>query len=181
MKYTALITVAMLATASQAGFFSETEDNNTLALANDIGSFDDPGGSVAIDGAISEGDVDWFVFTLDNAASLSFFSVFASSGADGIMQIVAAGGDVIAFDDDSGIGLMPAIQIDDLAAGTYYIGISGYDDVDSDSVDTDELADGLGHSENFGYKLNVGFSVVPAPGAMALFGMGGIMMTRRRR
>ena len=97
------------------------------------------------------------------------------------MQIVSAGGDVIAFDDDSGVGFMPALQIENLAAGTYFIGLSGYEDVDATSVDTDELADGLGHSENFSYKLNAGFSVVPAPGAMALFGLGGILMTKRRR
>ncbi len=76
---------------------------------------------------------------------------------------------------------MPAIQIESLAAGTYYVGLSGYEDVDSSSVDSDELADGLGHSENFGYKLSVGFTIIPAPGAMALMGMGGLMMARRRR
>lgn len=181
MKYTALISVALLASASQAGFFTEVEDNNTLALANDMGIFSSPGGSLAIEGTIGQGDVDWFMFTLDNTASLSFFSVFGSNGGDGLMQIVAAGGDVIAFDDDSGVGLMPAIQLADLNAGTYYIGLSGFGDVDSGSVGSDELADGGQHTENFSYKLNVGFSVVPAPGATALFGMGGLLMTKRRR
>lgn len=168
-------------TASAGSFFSEVEDNNTLALANDIGTFSAPGGSAAIDGVISEGDVDWFSFTLDDTASLSFFAAFSAGDGDGIMQIVDAGGDVIAFDDDSGVGLMPAIQISDLAAGTYFLGFSGFGDVDSGSVDSDELADGLGHDEEFGYKINVGFSIVPAPGAMALLGMGGLVMTKRRR
>ncbi len=170
------------ATVASAGtFFSETEDNNSLALADDIGTFSFPGGSVAIDGTLSEGDVDWFAFTLTDMASLSFFAAFTAGDGDGIMQLVTSSGDVIAFDDDSGIGLMPAIQVANLAAGDYYIGFSGFGDVDSGSVDSDELADGLGHDEDFGYKLSIGFSIVPAPGAMALFGMGGIMMTRRRR
>ncbi len=181
MKYTALCTIAAFAAVSHAGFINETEDNNTLALANDIGVFSDPGGSVAIDGVLSDNDVDWFTFTLDQTASLSFFSAFGADGADGIMQIVAAGGDVIAFDDDSGIGFMPSIQIDNLAAGTYFIGLSGFGDVGAGSVDSDELANGEGHSENFSYKLNVGFSIIPAPGATALLGMGGLMMSRRRR
>ena len=184
MKYiTMTAALAAFSTVASAGaFFSEVEDNNTIAMANDIGTFDQPGGSVAIDGAISEGDVDWFSFTLNNTASLSFFAGFASSGgSDGIMQIVAEGGDVIAFDDDSGIGFMPAIQLENLDAGTYYIGFSGFGDVDSSSVDTDELADGGGHSEDFGYKISVGFTIVPAPGAMALMGMGGLMIARRRR
>ena len=90
-------------------------------------------------------------------------------------------GDVIAFDDDSGVGFLPALQVESLGAGTYYLGMSGFGDVGSDSVDTDELADGIGHSEDFGYKLAVGFTIVPAPGALALLGMGGLAMSRRRR
>lgn len=181
MKYALLCTaIATLAGSAQAGFFNEVEDNNSLATANDVGVFGAPGGSLLIDGVLGINDVDWFSFTLSDSSTLSFFAAYGVEG-DGLMQIVTAGGDVIAFDDDSGVDLMPAIQITDLTAGTYYVGFSGFGDVDGSSVDSDELADGDGHSENFGYKLNIGFSVVPAPGAMALLGMGGIMMTRRSR
>lgn len=183
MKH-AFMTLAMASfamTASAGGFFSETEDNNTLELADNLGTFSAPGGSAAIDGTIGQGDVDWFTFTLDDTASLSFFAAFSVGNGDGIMQIVDFDRNVLAFDDDSGIGLMPAIQIENLAAGIYYIGFSGFGDVGSDSVDSDELADGLGHSENFGYKINVGFSIIPAPGSLALLGMGGLVMTKRRR
>jgi len=181
MKYALLCTaIATLAGTAQAGFFNESEDNDTLETADNIGTFSAPGGSVLIDGVLGINDVDWFRFTLTDTSTLSFFAAFGVGG-DGIMQIVADGGDVIAFDDNSGIGLMPSIQIADLAAGTYYVSFSGFGDVFADSVDTDELADGIGHQENFGYKLNIGFSVIPAPGSMALLGMGGIMITRRRR
>ena len=109
--------LAACATVASAGtFFSEIEDNNTLALANDIGTFSAPGGSVAIDGTLSEGDVDWFAFSLTDSASLSFFAAFSAGDGDGIMQLVTGAGDVIAFDDDSGVGLMPAIQVADLAS-----------------------------------------------------------------
>jgi len=185
MQYTGLIAIAALAGAAHAGFFSETESNNTLSTANYIGQFDAPGGSLLVDGAIITGDVDWFSFSLSDTASLSFFAGFATDGADGIMQIVTDRvgdtGNVIAFDDDSGVGLMPAIQIENLAAGTYYIGLSGFGDVGSGSVDSDEIADGGQHSQNFGYKLSIGFSIVPAPGSLALLGLGGMAMTRRRR
>lgn len=183
MKYTTMIaTIAAAGAAAHAGtFFSEIEDNNSLATANDLGSFGSPGGSITVDGALSEGDVDWFAFSLDNTATLSFFAGFAAGGADGILQIVDAGGDVLAFDDDNGIGFMPAVQLENLAAGDYFVGFSGFGDVFSDSVDTDELADGLGHSEDFGYKLTIGFTIIPAPGAMALLGMGGLVIARRRR
>ena len=184
MKFTKTIVLAACSAVScsafAGGIMSEIESNNTLGTANSIGLFDIPGGSMAIDGALTAGDVDWFEFSLGNTASLSFFAAFGGPG-DGLMQIVAAGGDVIAFDDDSGIGFMPSIQLDDLGAGTYYIGFSGFGDVDSGSVASDELADGIGHTEAFAYKLSVGFTIVPAPGAMALLGMGGIVATRRKR
>lgn len=183
---TAIGVAAIASTAYAGGFFSEVEDNDTLILANDIGVFDAPGGSMLIDGVLEDGDVDWFEFTLSDEASFSVFALFSASDSDGIMQLVAEGGDVIAFDDDSGIDLMPAIQMADLSAGKYFIGISGFGDVDSSSVDTDELADGHldtgeTHGESFGYKLNIGFTIVPAPGSLALCGIGGVMMTRRKR
>ncbi|MBO6739843.1 MAG: pre-peptidase C-terminal domain-containing protein [Phycisphaerales bacterium] len=167
---------------AQAGTFTESENNNTLGTANGLGLFDVPGGSLIITGSITDNDVDWFEFTLNNTASLAVFAGFAfGNSPDGVMQIVTSTGDVIAFDDDSGVNLMPSIQIESLSAGTYYLGLSGFGDVGSDSVDTDELADGLGHSENFDYKLAVGFSVIPAPGSLAIMGLGGLVATRRRR
>jgi hypothetical protein len=183
MKITIMTaSVAALATVASAGtFFSEVEDNNSLAMANDLGTFSAPGGSVAVDAVLDLDDVDYFGFTLTDTASLSFIAAFSTGDGDGVMQLITAGGDVIAFDDDSGVGLMPAIQVDDLSAGTYYIAFSGFGDVDSSSVDSDELADGIGHDEEFGYKLSVGFSIVPAPGSMALLGLGGMVMARRRR
>ncbi len=181
MKKAIIAVSALLAGSAQAGLFSEVESNNTLATANGVGGFFEPGGSVIIDGAIGDSDVDWYSFTLNDTASLSVFAAFSlSSGGDGVMQIVS-GTDVLAFDDDSGIGTMPAIQLDSLSAGTYYVGLSGFGDVNSSSVDSDELADGLGHQQSFAYKMTIGFTITPAPGAVALLGMGGMVATRRRR
>lgn len=181
MKTLSLFALACLAGTSVAGVFGETESNNTLATANHIGNFAAPGGSELISGVLGVGDVDWYSFTLAQASYLSVFAAFGDISGDGALQIVTSGGDVIAFDDDSGVGLMPALQLVDLAAGTYYIGFSGFGDADSDSVDTDELFDGIGHDESFGYKLSVGFSIVPAPASAALLGMGGLVAARRRR
>jgi len=176
-----LLAIAAIVGSAAAGSFSETESNNTIASANDIGNFAYPGGSVLVSAALGDNDVDWFGFTLNDSASLSVFAAFSPAAGDGILQIVTAGGDVIAFDDDSGVGFMPSLQISNLAAGTYYIGFSGFGDAFSNSVDTDELFDGIGHSENFDYKLAVGFSIVPAPASVAMLGLGGLMATRRRR
>jgi len=181
MKYALLITAAALTGAASAGVMSESEPNNTLAFANDAGTYGFPGGTMAISGVLDVNDVDWYSFTLTENTALAFFSAFGVGGGDGAMQIVGAGGDVLAFNDDANGGLMPSIQMTNLDAGTYYLGFSGFGDAFSDSVDTDELFDGVGHNQAFAYKINLGFTVVPAPSAMALLGLGGLAATRRRR
>lgn len=177
-----LATLAMVAGAASAQFMSEVESNNTLATANNIGTFSQPGGSMLIDGSITVGDVDWFSFTLSDTASLAVFAGFsAGAGADGVMQLVDSSGVVLAFDDDSGVGLMPALQVTSLAAGTYFIGMSGFGDAGPSSVGTTNIFDGLGHQESFVYKLTIGATVIPTPGALAMLGMGGLVAVRRRR
>lgn len=173
--------LALAAGAAHAGLISESEPNNTLGTADFVGSFGAPGGSAIVDGSIGNNDVDWFSFTLTDTATLSVFAAYSgTAGADGVMQLVS-GTDVIAFDDDSGIGFMPSLQYANLAAGTYYVGLSGFGDAGSGSVDSDELFDGLGHQENFSYKLVLGFTVVPAPASVAMLGFGGVLIVRRRR
>jgi hypothetical protein len=126
--------------------------------------------------------VDWFSFTLDNTASLAVFAAFATGNLpDGVMQLVGSDGVVIAFDDDSGVGFMPALQVASLSAGTYFVGLSGFGDQGSSSVGTTNILTGANHSENFAYKLTFGFTVIPAPGALAMLGFGGALMARRRR
>lgn len=181
MKPVLALTILFVAGAAQAQILTESESNNTLATANSIGSFGFPGGTVLIDGTITEGDVDWFSFSLDADAGLAVFAVFSgTNNADPAMQVVNADGVVIAFNDDS-LGLLPAIQLADLSAGTYFVGVSGFGDQFSDSVGTTNIFDGLGHGEEFAYKLTIGASVVPSPASIAMLGLGGAMMVRRRR
>lgn len=180
MNKVCVCAVAGVVGVAQAGSFNEVEVNNTLATANDAGAFGAPGGSVIISGDISQGDVDWFSFTLSDISTLSVFAAFASGDADGVMQVVS-GVDVIAFSDDDGAGAMPSLQLVNLAAGSYFVGLSGFGDAFSGSVDSNELFDGGQHSENFAYKLVMGFTVVPSPAPLALLGMGGLLAGRRRR
>ncbi len=183
MRVTTLLAAVAVSTgAASAQFFSEIESNNTLATANFVGAFGVPGGSVLVDGAIGLGDADWFSFTLTDTASLAVFAGFSSTaGADGVMQLVDSNGIVIGFDDDNGVGLMPALQVESLAAGTYYVGISGFGDSFSSSVGTTDVFDGLGHEETFAYKLTIAATVVPAPASLAMLGLGGAFAARRRR
>lgn len=172
----------LVAGVASAGIFGEVESNDTLATANDIGTFDAPGGVVLASGNIELGDADWFSFTLSDEATLSVFASFSGTpNADGVMQIVDSGGVVIAFDDDSGVGLMPSLQIAALSAGTYYVGMSGWGDQGIGSVGTTNIFDGVGHSQEFDYLLTIAATVVPAPGSVALLGLGGLAAARRRR
>ncbi len=181
MRTTLLLAAAAMGTSvASAQFMTETEPNNTLATANSIGSFSAPGGSMLVDGTITQGDVDWFSFTLTDVASLAVFAGFSFNSGNGVMQLVGSDGVVIAFDDDGGVGSMPAMQVASLAAGSYYLGLSGFGDQGAGSVGTTNIFNG-GHSENFAYKMTFGFTVVPAPGALAMLGFGGALMARRRR
>lgn len=173
---TKLMTVAMLALAAgvaQSAIFFEVESNDTLWTANDLGSYGVPGDGIVVDGMITSGDVDWFSFTLlDNATMVvaALFDMNPSSNNDGVMGLFDSLGNEIVVDDDSGIDLMPALQFANLAAGTYYIAISGYPDFTFEGD----------HEENFEYKLVIGLNI-PTPGALALMGLGGLTIARRRR
>lgn len=173
--------IAAAAGMASAGAFNEFENNNSLTFANDIGTFTEPGGSVIVTADLGVDDVDWFRFTLTDTATLSVFAAFSPDNGDGVLQVVSDTGDVFAFDDDSGIGFLPSLQLVDLAAGTYFVGFSGFGDADVSSIASDELLDGLGHDEAFGYKLAIGFTVVPAPASAAMLGLGGLLACRRRR
>lgn len=171
--------VALISGAAHAAIVTETESNDTFATANDIGTYDFPGDGIVVDGEISAategefGDVDWFSFSIDNTATAfvaALFDLNPDEENDGIMALFDSNGDEIIFDDDSGIDLMPSLQAFNLAVGTYYLAISGFDD-------SDFVGD---HNEAFEYKLVLGLNI-PAPAGLAALGLGGLVATRRRR
>lgn len=173
MKLMTAATLAFAAGVAQSAIYFEVESNDTLATANDIGSYGFPGDGIVVDGMITSGDVDWFCFTLlDNATMVvaALFDMNPSAGGDGVMGLFDSLGNALIIDDDSNIGLMPSLQYANLAAGTYYIAVSGYPDFDFEGD----------HEENFEYKLVIGLNI-PTPGALALMGLGGLTVARRRR
>jgi hypothetical protein len=193
--------LALVAGAAQASLIVETESNNSPSTANSIGTFNVPGGSVLVDGTITgggigiAGDVDWFSFTVGGTAVMAT-SVFSLDNglADSEVWLVAADGTtILGYNDDGnpggGAGGMSSLLALNLAPGTYYLALSGWDDGGSANTIPDGFngsnapapGAGVGHGENFTYKLLVGFNVIPTPGALALMGMGGLMAARRRR
>ncbi len=178
---------ATVSAASGAIIF-ETEPNDTIATADNLGSLSFPGGGFVVDGSLTPGDVDWFGFTLDQPASLLLAQLgSADTLNDGQFQLVdGSGTDVLAFDDDSAPGFLPALNEINLAAGSYFIGVSGFPDADGTSVVTDDLFDGLDangdpHPESFDYKLSIAVNLIPSPGAAGLLAIAGVVGIRRRR
>ena len=186
----ATIAALTLAAGAQAqSLFFEVESNDTTATAQFITTFTPFGGAVAIDGTKGVGDVDWYQFNFAANSTLLISTIGSSTVPlpDTQLQLVAADGvTIIEFDDDDGPGLLSSLNVTGLAAGTYYIGVSSFADVTSTSGSTtlfdgiDEQT-GLATAAVFDYKLSVAVNLVPAPSAMAMLGLGGLVATRRRR
>lgn len=201
---TALV-IAAAAGAANASIFFESEGNNTMGTANFVGTFNAPGEGILIDGSITPGtvqsptgapgtagDVDWFSFTVSGNTTFvaSIFAIINSNAGgatpDSQLIITNSSGAVLAFDDDNNVGFMSSIDTLALTAGTYFIGVTGYNDLNIGG--TVQLPDGFtgdtqlsGHTENWTYKLIIGLNIVPTPGAAALLGLGGLVAGRRRR
>lgn len=169
-----------LASVASAAFdFTDTNDvaNNTWSTADFAGTITIADPDLVGDGHIQAGDVDWFSFTLANAASLQFATGATADLPYGMsLQLRDGLGGFITGDAELGpADTSPlSIQAVNLTAGTYYIGISGYDgDVVSNGNSLlDGMTGGVAHNFDFDYTLSIeAVGLVPLPGA-ALAGLG---------
>ncbi len=176
----------VVACPALASVINEAEPNDTLATANFVGTLNAPGGAIVVDGDIDPGDVDWISFELTDLATLVISSLGTTTlGADAQFQLVDSGGTILEFDDDDGPGLLPALQVQNLPAGVYSLGVSGFPDATGGNGST-TLFDGLDdtgapHPEDFDWKVTISANIIPAPGAAALAGFAGLAVIRRRR
>jgi hypothetical protein len=74
------------------------------------------------------GDVDFYRFTAESGKTLLAEVIVGQ--LDTVLVVADAQGNVIAFDDDGGTGLLSRIQVPISADGTYYLGVSAFPDTD---------------------------------------------------
>lgn len=169
----ALVAVAGAAGLANATLFFESEPNNTLLTADDVGSYDRPGDAFAVDGRLGGrgGDVDWFRFEVTEGATVNaaVYGRPTSEDGDSVLGLFDSSGALITSDDDDNIGLYSSVEAI-VPAGVYYLAVSGFPDFDFEGD----------HDETFGYKLVVGLNI-PAPASLAGFGVLGLAAARRRR
>lgn len=185
-----------LSAAANAGVdfdFMEQDDilNNSFTTADTAGvlTMSDP--DLVGMGHIQPGDVDWFAFTLADDASLQFATGATTSTPYGLsLQMLDESGNVLVGDAEQGPGDVSPTSIQQalLSAGTYYIGISGFDP----DVLSGQLLDGMdsngAHNYDFNYVLSLEatpMAVVPLPtaawaGLGLLIPMGAARRLRKR-
>lgn len=162
--------------------------NGTYASANPIPAGAYPTGAVAIGGALSTGDVDYFTFFF-NAGDYVTSAIFdlttdplppdgdVSDGnengdSDSLLGIFGPGGVLLDSDDDAGAGRTSAHHFIVPTTGLYAFAVSGFGDPNFD---------GVGHSEAFEYRLLVGINPIPGPAGASVLAIAGAAMLRRRR
>ena len=187
--------IALLAAVACTGFafadfsplYFEVEPNGTIAEAianNFIGSAAPGGSATAIEGYLDSGDVDWYAFEVEDEAYIGAAAFDpAGVGADGQFQLIDEFGTIIAWDDNSGVGLMPSFEAN-LPAGTYLLGVSAYADT-TFSTGLTELFDGVDSftgeatEADFTYKVSIVANVIPEPASVVLLSLGLFLFRRR--
>lgn len=172
LGFAAAAALSALATAQTP--FVESEANDTFATADFVSSALYPFGGVAVDGAVSTSDVDYFSFdlTAGDRVGLSIFDFTADDDDnDSLLGIFAPDGTLFDSDDDDGIGLLSMYQFEVPTTGRWAFAVSGFGDDDFN---------GLGHDENYDYKLGFVINPIPEPGSLALLAAGLLALSRRR-
>lgn len=191
--------VALLALCNAAHAIGELEPNNTLATAQLIGA---PGAPFVITGGRPFADTsdDFFRFQALSGGMLRIAASSPDGLADSIMGLFNGNGLLLASNDDAGGGTMSVIEFMLPTAGTYVLGLSGYNpallsctgsvtacyDTNGDFIfDTFVAGGGAGGSAGWDYTLSFsGVSLVPEPHAAWLWlpslAFLGALFARRR-
>jgi len=157
--------------ATNLGTFANTENNPLTA-----------------NGTLAAGEIKWYKFTVASAIGagnlyewlqINTNGSALSTNNDTEIGLFNAGGDLLAEDDDGGDGLLSLLQYGNgglqgagLAAGDYYLALGAFNTT---------FSGGFGATSASTYTGAFQLNLIPAPGAMALLGLGGLIVGRRRR
>ncbi len=178
--------------AASAGAQAATEnlalDNSTFLTAQSVDPFalDPVSGFEVINvfgvrgtvfgGLVVDDDLpDFYSFTVGPNLRVRL-SVFTPEGPllgnDPLIGLFDIDGELLALNDDGGIGYDASFSYDLLVAGTYFAAVTGYPDFDFT---------GDPSSTNYLYQLQIEASPVPLPPAFGLLGAGCAVLAARRR
>lgn len=209
-NFAMLLAAGALASASYAGVWAEQGDAGNLVGNHQetvgVGSLDRISGILGA--GVIIGDVDMYCIRITDPANFSA-SVRNNATFDSQLFLFDANGNGIAMNDDaSSGGLQSWLPAGDalyanLPAGEYLLAISPYDNDAIDSAGDEIFPDSFfgptvgpfpgagpindwnGDAFNDGGEYAIDLTgctyCVPAPGALALLGMGGLVVGRRRR
>ncbi|MBC7781473.1 MAG: PPC domain-containing protein [Proteobacteria bacterium] len=194
--------IAVAALVSSAGVsaalvdVAEIEPNNALPgaqalaplLAGQTG-YRVSGSRIAPVGAVANDSADYYAFNAPAGASLNLEVLITSStppsDRDSLLYLYGAGGNVLVFDDNSGVDFGSRISAFPLAGGLYFVGVSGFGDPGDLDNGGNGVLTGVGGDANFAYLLTIDIApqVIPLPGSAALFVLGASMLAglRKRR
>jgi len=163
----------LVAGTAQAGI-TESEPNNSFGTADVIARGAAPWADTGLMSlrAGASGDLDFFAISLSAGEVITIITTPLDppfDNPDTMLGFFDSDGILLDFNDDAnGLGSAIRYQVD--TDGTYYIGVTGF-------ADFDFVGD---HGQVGIYSLTVAVKFIPAPGALALLGMG-LVGARRRR
>jgi hypothetical protein len=170
----AVVFALAVAPAHALTVVSESEPNNSLAAAQALGAFP-ADGRYQVNGSRVNDDSDDFYSFAALAGPLSIVVSSPTALADSVMGLYGPGGMLVASNDDAAPGNgLSAIQFNVPTAGTYRIGLSGFNpnflscsvagapcyDTNGDFA-FDTYAPGAGGSYNWAYGIAI--TSVPEP------------------
>jgi hypothetical protein len=180
--------LALMSTPAQAATFNEVESNDTLATAQSLGSLDVANAVNA--SRIGDSSADYYSFSLNAGDTVTFETVTPGSLGDTVIAFYGVGQNLLALNDDGPVFPSSALSFTVASAGTYYLGVGDFGDVNYDQEGTlTSLAGsvfGGGGDSSYSYTLNIGIvpQTVPEPTSMTgmlLLGLGAIATRYKKR
>ena len=124
------------------------------------------------------GGKDLYTFTLTEDGVVRIETTDPGSGIDTEIGLYDAGGNLIASNDDSAEGGLISLLTETLSAGDYTV-VAGTFNTDFATDPT--LAGVTSGTDDGDYGFDISVTAIPEPGSLALLGLGGLALLRRRR